>query len=176
MKVERAFAHALRRTVLKQIHLDCCEPPLSGVRGILTTTKIQYQQKNLLGREHEYFFWLPEKGPLEVSVQFYENVDGHWRLFAYTKKGMLFSVNLTTATEDSNGIVLQQTLAFRAPQSLERQQREEKRDALVRLLWEMGYEIREGNRVYLGTFIWAHSTARVLSSSTRQPWLSCATS
>lgn len=85
-------------------------------------------------------------------MQFYENVDRHWRLFAYTKKGMLFSVNLTTATEDSNGVVLQQTLAFRAPQRLERQVREEKRDALVRLLWELGYEIREGNRVYLGTF------------------------
>ena len=149
--VEAAFARVIRRAVLKRIDLGCCVPTLSGVRGILTTTTIKYQRDNLLKRDHEYFFWLPEKGPLEVSVQFYKNNRDHWRLFAYTKRGMLFSVNLTTATEDSNGFVVEQTLTIRS-QSLESQQRVKNRDALLRCLEGMGYEIREGNRVYLGTF------------------------
>ena len=149
--VETAFARVIRRAVLKRIDLDCCVPTLSGVRGILTTTTIKYQQDNLLKRDHEYFFWLPEQEPLEVSVQFYKNKRSHWRLFAYTKRGMLFSVNLTTATEDPSGIVVEQTLSIRS-QSLESRQRVMNRDALLQCLKGMGYEIREGNRVYLGTF------------------------
>lgn len=151
MGVETAFAQVVRTAGLTRINLDCCTPPLVGVRGILTTTKIMYQQSNLIGREHEYFFWLRDHGPLEVSVQFYANTAGHWRLFAYTTRGMLFSVNLTTATEDASGVVVEQTLTIRS-RSLEAGQREQNRDALVRCLQGMGYEIRGGHRVYLGTF------------------------
>ena len=151
MSVEAAFARAIRGAVLKRVDLDCCAPALIGLRGILTTTSIQYQENNLLDREHEYTFWLPDQGPLEVSVQFYKNISGHWRLFAFTKRGMLFSVNLTTATEDSNGIVVEQTLSIKS-QRLDPQQREQNRNALVERLKEMGYEIHGKSRVYLGTF------------------------
>ena len=151
MRVESKFAKVVQQASLKRIELDCCNPSISGVHGILTTTKIQYQDYNLLGRDLEYFFWLPEYGPLEVSVQFYQNVSKHWRLFAFNKKGMLFSVNLTTATKESDGFVLQQTLTIRT-QSLTYEQRQENKKALIRCLEGMGYEIREGKRVYLGTF------------------------
>jgi len=151
MGVEAAFARTIRGAVFKRIDLDCCAPTLIGVRGILTTTVIKYQQNNLLGREHEYFFWLPDQGPLEVSVQFYKNVSGHWRLFAFTKRGMLFSVNLTTATKDLNGMVVEQTLSIKS-QSLDPHQREQNRKALVECLHGMGYEIHGKSRVYLGTF------------------------
>lgn len=151
MGLESLFAETIRAAVLKRVSLDCCEPALTGVRGILTTTKIQYQQSNLLGREHEYFLWLPDQRPLEISVQFYENYAGHWRLFAYNTRGMLFSVNLTTATEDANGIVVEQTLTIRS-RNLTAEERVQNRQALVQCLSGMGYEIRQGRHVYLGTF------------------------
>ena len=151
MGIEATFAQAMRSAVLKRINLDCCVPAITGVRGILTTTKIQYQESNLLGREHEYFFWLPDQEPLEVSVQFYENTAGHWRLFAYTSRGMLFSVNLTTATADSNGVVVEQTLTI-ISRNLDTEQREQNRTALAQCLHGMGYDIRGGRKVYLGTF------------------------
>lgn len=157
MSVETAFAEALRAAVLKRVNLECCVPAVGGIHGILTTTRIQYQDSNLLGRQHEYFLWLGQQGPLEISVQFYENVSGHWRLFAYTKHGMLFSVNLTTVKADGDGLAIQQTLTIISRQ-LTSTQRESNRDALVQCLQGLGYQVDDRNRVYLGTFDGASRT------------------
>jgi hypothetical protein len=49
---------------------------------------------NLLRREHEYTFLTREK-TVEVSTQLYLIETTHWRLFAFSRRGLLLSVNLS---------------------------------------------------------------------------------
>src|SRR5438067_2038140 len=82
---------------------------LNGQKGV--KDRIQYNQAglDLMGNTHEYTFPIMQ-GDLQVSLQLYENISNHYRLFCYTrinsKQGMTFSVNLTTEKESENVIYL----------------------------------------------------------------------
>ncbi len=70
---------------------------------------------DLLKHKHEYTFPLL-MGDLQVSLQLYENINNHYRLFCFMnfngKSGMTFSINLTTEKESENIIYLAQKLKF----------------------------------------------------------------
>jgi hypothetical protein len=145
------FAQALLKEKVESLRLDLCRPPVSGYHGILTTYRIQYNQEpfNLLGRTHEFTFEIDGVG-IPLSLQLYLNLRDHYRLFCYTRTGMLFSVNLTLLHRESKVLTLSQTirLATRGISGAERARRAEQlRAALARL----GLEV-EDHRLVLGTF------------------------
>ena len=80
--VER-FRDALLAGRPRAVELQLGRWTILGQRGILTTSKIQYNQDpsiNVLGRELEYTFrWDDEQ--IEISMQLYRTYRGHWRLF-----------------------------------------------------------------------------------------------
>lgn len=147
------FADALLGARLKDLSIDACMPPIEGVHGILTTTRIQYNQKafNLLGREHEYLFWLPGPTLIEVSLQLYLNVKDHYRLFAYNKAGMLLSVNLTLNGDAAQSIVLQQRMKL-STQAMTQEQRSEGANLVAEHVRRMGLEVTPDRDVIFGTF------------------------
>jgi len=129
--------------------------PLNVTRGILSTTRIQYNHEDvgLLGRELEYTIHpAPEAGfpGLEVSLQLYENYRSFWRLFAYSPAGMLFSVNLSIANARSKYMELSQSVAFRNHR-MTKEERELTSVKALGTLTRLGFDV-EGKRVVLGTF------------------------
>ncbi|MFO0710814.1 MAG: HNH endonuclease signature motif containing protein [Sandaracinus sp.] len=147
------FATALRGVRIDRLELPATKPTVEGIRGVLTTTRMQYvdQSWQLLGRTHEYTFWLPGPQIVEVSLQLYENVDHHWRLYAYCPRGMLFSVNLSTGRRDSRHIVLAQRLKL-ATRGMSTDARAEAMGHLRLLARNIGYEVDDAGDVTLGTF------------------------
>lgn len=147
------FQEALLAVRVKRLSIEGCAPPVEGVHGILTTTKLQYSSEKwqLLGREHEYLFWLPGKEPLEISAQLYMNVSDHWKLFAYCKRGMLFSVNLTTMRERNDIVVLQEKLRL-STRSMSAEDREVAVEQLAEHLRRVGFDVSSDRRIVLGTF------------------------
>src|SRR5262249_3482218 len=105
----RRFADVLRGVTLNRIAFS--EPELQGHPGILTTSKIQYNERrwNFLQRDHEYTVYVGEKR-LELSMQLYLNVTKHWRLFCYSGAGMLLSLNLTRLRSAGQSFTLRQHL------------------------------------------------------------------
>ena len=95
------FARTLKKVDLKNtLHIGKFE--LKGQSGV--SYSIQYNQTDLdlLNNRHEYTFPIL-MGELQVSLQLYENISNHYRLFCYTnfngQSGMTFSMNLTTEKE-----------------------------------------------------------------------------
>ena len=124
-------------------------------------SNIQYNLKdfNLLGNEQGYTLQLPN-GNLELSVQLYENGNYHYRLFCYTKingkKGLTFSVNLTTEKESRSAIYLKQKIRFgeQHPEMDEdkaKEYREAKKVELCSLLKKLGFNIN-GDIITFGVF------------------------
>ena len=147
------FATALLGVRLRRVSLEACTPAIEGVHGILTTSKIQYNTRDfqLLGRQHEYLFWLPGTGPLEVSIQLYRNFADHYRLFAYCKGGMLISVNLTLGENIDGSILLGQKLKL-ATRAMTPQQRVDAVRMLASHLGSLGFQVEPDGRVVFGTF------------------------
>lgn len=152
----KRFRDVLLDVRINKISIDCCSPEIKGERGILTTSKIQYNKDesiNLLGREHEYRFHLPDGAWVPVSIQLYLNVKDHWRLFAYNRSGMLLSVNLTLERAHKDDVVtLQQTLIVKTRKGMDSEQRKRARGELVHCLRHLGYEIDSRNHIIFGTF------------------------
>lgn len=147
------FAAALRGARIDRLAIPGTKPTIEGVRGVLTTTKLQYVERSwqLLQRAHEYTFWLPGPQLIEISVQLYENNLGHWRLFAYSTRGMLFSVNLSAGRRDARNIVLTQRLKL-ATRGITVSERGSAMAKLRGSAKQLGYDVDDAGDVALGTF------------------------
>lgn len=151
-KYVKRFVDALENAKFDSLQLHLCQPPVRGERGILTSSRIKYNEDkmNRLGRQHEFTFHLPDQR-LELSLQLYQNVANHWRLFCYTKRGMLFSVNLTLLhPKETTAIVLEQAVAI-VSRKMSKEERYERREQLCKALSHLGLQI-DGSRLVLGTF------------------------
>lgn len=147
----RAFTDALLSTKLDRLQLDLCRPPIQGYHGILTTTRIQYNNDpiNLLGRAQEFTFELPDKR-MELSLQLYPNCRDHYRLFCYTTKGMLFSVNLTLLRKKNHVFTIEQRIRL-ISRGISAKERSDRTAQLCATLTHLGLEV-EKQRLVLGTF------------------------
>lgn len=155
----KKFADILKKTRLKSTAISFGNFLLPYKKGV--SSKIQYNEDgiDMLNNEHEYTVEL-YKGELQLSLQLYENISNHFRLFAFTRagktQGMTFSINLTTEKESDNIIFLTQKIKFS-----ERTNDDEKTGALKRrqkqiLLCEvyrkMGFEVTDNNDLVIGIF------------------------
>ena len=150
------FATLLKDTFIPA-RLNLGKQVLEGRKGV--SDRIQYNQQNLdlLDNTHEYTFQLGSV-ELQVSLQLYENITNHYRLFCYTrvgnKQGMAFSLNLTTQQENKN-IPLKQRITFREPHpgSVAEAQalRRKKQAALCAQLAALALNV-EGTTVTLGNY------------------------
>lgn len=132
---------------------------LKGRKGVENV--IQYNQAGLdmLDNEHEYTFSILE-GNLQVSLQLYENINNHYRLFCFTRfgknQGLTFSVNLTTEKESENVIYLTQKIKFteryEGSKKLAQAHRRQKQIVFCDLLKKLGLEITDNNDLILGIF------------------------
>ena len=108
------FADLLKQTKLND-RISIGNFILFGRKGV--SERLQYNQTgaDMLDNQHEYTFPI-QQGELQISLQLYENVLNHYRLFCFTKfnkkQGMTFSVNLTTEKESENVIYLTQKIKF----------------------------------------------------------------
>ena len=150
------FRDALLDVQLEDLSIGCCSPVVNGKHGIPTAAKIQYNDNddvNLLGREHEYTFDLPDHAQVRVSIQLYLNESNYWRLFAYCDQGMLFSVNLTLERKGDDVVTLCQDLKISAPRKATPEHRARMRKELVNCLRSTyGWEIDYRNEISFGTF------------------------
>jgi len=146
-----AFAELLMGIRLERLQLDLSRPPVHGYYGILTTTRIMYAEDpiNLIGRSQEFTFELPEKR-VEVSLQLYLNVLNHYRLFCYTPRGMLFSVNLTLLQGQKRVFSVEQTIRL-STRGISVAERAQRTTQLCAALARLGLEV-DGQRLVLGTF------------------------
>lgn len=147
-----SFANALLKARVDRLQLDLCFPAVQGYRGILTTTRIQYNDEsfNLIRRAHEFTFELPEKR-IPLSLQLYRNVDHHYRLCSFTTTGGLFTVNLTKLKGNKDVFALAQVVMISAPRGISASERAERTVQLCAALTRLGLEV-EGRRLILGTF------------------------
>ena len=132
---------------------------LHGKKGV--KDKIQYNQEglDLLQNQHEYTFPILD-GDLQVSLQLYENVSNHYRLFCFTringKQGMTFSVNLTTEKESANVIYLTQKIKFaeqyQGSSQLAQAHRRQKQIVYCDLLRKLNFDITDNSDLILGIF------------------------
>lgn len=113
----------------------------------------------MLDNHHEYTFAIQD-GDLQVSLQLYENMCNHYRLFCYTKidkkTGMTFSVNLTTEKESDNVIFLTQKIKFieqyAGSSKLAKAHRQQKQIVFCDLLKKLGFSMTENANLILGIF------------------------
>ncbi len=133
---------------------------LKATKGVKDS--IQYNKTDgtdLLNNQHEYTIQLMS-GELQLSLQLYENVNSHYRLFAYTKfgdiRGMVFSVNLTTEKESDNIIFLTQKLKFveqyDGNKKLAQAHRRQKQIIMAEIIKKLGLEVTDNNDLILGIF------------------------
>ena len=104
---------------------------------------------NLLGRELE-FTLVGDGIEMPLVFQLYENTSGHTRLFLYSNKGMLFSVNLTTGY-NAGYIKLEQLIKYSSRQ-LDATQRIKACQDSLDVLRRENIKIVSGKTVHLGTF------------------------
>jgi hypothetical protein len=152
------FAKLLRETRLPN-QISIGKFILKAKKGV--KDKIQYNQTDydLLKNEHEYTFSIQE-GELQVSLQFYYNINDHYRLFCYTRfndiQGMTFSVNLTTEKESENVIYLTQKIKFAERYTgnakLAQAHRRQKQIVFCDLLHKLGFDITDNSDLILGIF------------------------
>jgi hypothetical protein len=107
-----------------------------------------------------YSFPIGGKSSVQLSLQLYENISGHYRLFAYTRandvEGMTFSVNLTTKRESKNVIFLEQGISFKERYRDAKDggvaRRRQKQILLCDMLRRMGMDVDDDCRLVLGVF------------------------
>ena len=149
------FRDALLAVRPREISIPGTRPGVVGVPGIREATRLQYNRDDFqsLGRMHEYSFALPNGHILELSVQFYLNNIGYWRLFAYSvvdgtkAHGMLFSVNITMGHDGSDIVQLKQRLAL-STRGLTVDQRRGSTDEMAAQLRQSGLTIEDRNIVF----------------------------
>jgi hypothetical protein len=143
------FRDVLWSVALTQIELPITKPPIHGHRGILHTSRIQYNQDpiNILDRAHEYTFLIGDQR-IEVSMQLYFNIAQHWRLFAYCNTGMLLSVNLSLLREAGNSFVVGQTLKI-TDRATSVKSRARRTAQLCATLTKLGLEVDSNKRLTL---------------------------
>lgn len=155
-----SFATVLRNTAIKKGYLSFGSFRLDFEKGV--SARIQYNRDNIdmLENSHEYTFHLVQ-GELQVSLQLYENVSKHYRLFAFAKAGnsqggMLFSMNLTTEKEGEHEIYLTQKIRFsegrNEDKETDRLKRRQKQILLCEIYRKVGFDITENNDLILGIF------------------------
>jgi hypothetical protein len=152
------FAKLLKQTKLSG-RISFGKFILEGKKGV--DKVIQYNQAglDLLDNEHEYTFAILD-GDLQVSLQLYENINNHYRLFCFTRignnQGLTFSVNLTTEKESENVIYLTQKIKFaeryEGSQELAQAHRRQKQIVFCDLLRKLGLEVTDNNDLILGIF------------------------
>jgi hypothetical protein len=154
------FAGVLRRTKLNDNSVFFGNFILKGKKGV--KDKIQYNQNDnceLIENKQEYTFKILD-GDLQVSLQLYENINTHYRLFAYTRlgkiEGMTFSLNLTTEKETENIIFLTQKIKFTEQydgnEKLAQAHRRQKQIVFCNILRKLGLEVTDNNDIILGIF------------------------
>jgi hypothetical protein len=172
-----AFARVLRRTDLASNTLRFGHFILRGRKGIADRINWSNREGDLLGDRHEYSFPVGQANEkIQVSLQLYENILGHYRLFAYTKAsdvaGMAFSVNLTTKKESKNVIFLEQAISFKERYLDSKdggvERRRHKQILLCDLLRRIGMEVDDDSRLVLGVF---DPQKRTLLDATPQDFL-----
>ena len=152
------FARTLKKVDLKNtLHIGKFE--LKGQSGV--SYSIQYNQTDLdlLNNRHEYTFPIL-MGELQVSLQLYENISNHYRLFCYTnfngQSGMTFSMNLTTEKESDDIIYLTQKIKFaeryKGSQVLAKAHRRQKQIVFCDLLSKLGMDVTDTNDLILGIY------------------------
>jgi len=124
---------------------------LGAELGIRQTLQFSNRPGQLLDRNIEYRLFLPSQGEeIPLSCQLYWDENHNWRLFLFTTdSGMLLSVNLTTIPPGDE-VVLKQKMKI-ATQSLGRDHRARRRDALVACLEREGFKMKD-NDLVLGTY------------------------
>jgi hypothetical protein len=157
-KDAKIFAELLRDTKLPN-KITIGKFSLKSKKGV--KDKIQYNQGDLdlLQNKHEYTFPILN-GDLQVSLQLYENISNYYRLFCFTringKKGMTFSVNLTTEKESANVIYLTQKIKFaeqyQGSSQLAQAHRRQKQIVFCDLLRKLNFDITENSDLILGIF------------------------
>jgi len=152
------FAEVLKNQILgNQISIGKFE--LNSFSGVKNAIQYNQYDLDLLENKHEYTFPILS-GNLQVSLQLYENVCNHYRLFCYTffngKKGMTFSINLTTGREKESIIYLTQKIKFteryKGSQELAKAHRRQKQIVFCELLRKLGLDVTDNNELILGIF------------------------
>ncbi|MEO7044831.1 MAG: HNH endonuclease signature motif containing protein [Ferruginibacter sp.] len=132
---------------------------LKGKKGVADSIQYNEAGLDLLDNLHEYTFPI-QKGDLQLSLQLYENVSNHYRLFCFTKfgskAGMTFSVNLTTEKESDSVIFLTQQIKFTEQYEgsalLAQAHRRQKQIVFCDLLKKLGFQMTENGILILGIF------------------------
>lgn len=153
-----SFAKLLRDTQFSGL-LSIGRFTLSGTHGVKSRIAHNQTDADLLENKHNYTFSILE-GELEVSLQLYETLAEHCRLFCYTKmsgiEGMTFSINLTTSKETGDVIYLTQKIRFseqyKGSQELAQAHRRQKQVVFCDQLKKLGYDVTENNDLILGIF------------------------
>lgn len=128
---------------------------LNATKGIEQNINVQGEsnlsENNFLGKNIEYkIVW--KETVIPISIQLYKNDRRHYRIFAYTtNSNMLFSVNLTTAPQRGDALILQPTLRMSA-KSLSEEANEKNRDSLIACLLTEGFDITNTNKIILGNY------------------------
>jgi len=160
MRDAESFAYVLKETEIKNNVIQFGNFHLNLKKGV--DSIINYNNANgvdLLNNKHEYTF-NTYKGKVELSLQLYENISYHYRLFAFTRigniQGMTFSINLTTQKESNNVIYLIQKIKF-SEQSFDEKEisvlkRRQKQVLLCEIYRKIGLEVTENNDLILGIF------------------------
>src|SRR5690606_7999455 len=106
------------------------------------------------------YTFLIADGELQLSLQLYENINAHYRLFCFSrinnKSGMLFSINLTTEKEANGSIFLTQKIKFSDRQEgneeVSKQYRRMKQIVFVNYLQKLQFDVTDTNDLILGVF------------------------
>ena len=152
------FAKTLRNVDLKN-RLNIGKFQLGGKTGVKNVIQYNQSDVDLLEGKHEYTFPLL-MGELGVSLQLYENINNHYRLFCFTnfkgKSGLTISMNLTTEKESENIIYLTQKLKFaeqyKGSKELAKAHRRQKQIVLSELLYKLGMVVTDSNELVLGIY------------------------
>ena len=132
---------------------------LQGRKGVKDIINYNQEDFNILKHKQEYTFPLLS-GDLQISLQLYQNINGHFKLYCCTKfgqiSGVIFSVNLTTSKEGDNVIYLTQKVKFseryEGNSNLAKAHRRQKQIVFCDLLKKLQYDISDNNDIILGIY------------------------
>lgn len=147
----RTFSNLLKSNAPKTLKLRIADENLTASLGIKEQLQYADRSSQLLGKSVEYYVDLPV-GKLPLSLQLYENINDHWRLFLFTQhSGLILSVNFSIAQKQGDAFILEQTMKV-STQSLNSDERNANRDALLGCLYSEGFSIAKNNHLILGTY------------------------
>lgn len=146
--IAEQFSSALLAVPEKPIELELGLARVRLAPGIRRPIQYSDDPDNLLSERYGYTALVNGK-PVELSLQLYETVQGYYRLFAFVRPGILFSVNLTLGHESHSTVRLAQQLRIGSGSATDRRAR---RDELVQRLRALRFDIDENNVIDLGDF------------------------